>query len=165
MKKLSLIVLLIYSMLSYAQSSFNRAIEQLGVDLKYYPETKIEEKSLTINLFKETKEFCEENIPKINVINFNEFSKARSVEIKSKKPLGGNIYLRLTIEEWTFSDVKRARDFERKFKLIRHLDCLNKGGIEFWRVKEKMYLIISPATMFSYEFGKVKKSMNKILIY
>ena len=153
------------SILSIAQDKFNESIIQLGNDLEYFPKSKGENikytnKSYAADLFKKSKMNCNEYDSKINEINFNEFVSAKSTDIKSKRPLKGKTYLRVTIEEWTFMNKKKAKEFENKFKLV-DLDCLNKGGIEFWRIDEKIYLLISPATMFSYEFVEIKKSLNK----
>ena len=165
MKKLILLFIFCLPILSTAQDKFNESIIQLGNDFGYFPKSKNENfhhKSLIADSFKKSKEYCAEYDSKLSEIDFNEFVSAKSTEVVSKRPLKGKIYLRVTIEEWTFVSKKSAKEFESKFKLVS-LDCLNKGGIEFWRVNEKIYLIVSPATMFSYEFKKIKKSMNKKL--
>ena len=167
MTKTFLIITLIFSFVSSAQNRFTASISQLETDFDYYPETingnkNYVDKSQVAKWFKKSKENCLRNNPKLENLNFDEFIKVKSADIRSKKPLEGNIYLRITIEEWTFNNEKSATTFENKLKSI-DLNCINKGGVEFWRIKENIYLIISPATRFSYEFESIKNSMNKAL--
>ena len=168
MRKLILTTLLFSSIILAGQDKFNQSIQQLGTDLEYFPKSEsgnknYANKSSVIEWFKKTKKYCVEYDPKIKAINFNEFIAVKSTEVKSKKPLSGKTYLRVTIEEWTFENEANAKEFENKFEQI-NIECLNKGGIEFWRVKENFYLIVSPATLFSYEFVNIKKSLNKKLL-
>jgi len=167
MKNLITLFIFCFSLFSFSQDKFYEAIIELGNDLEYFPESisgnknYIDESSV-VKWFKKSIEFCSEHDSKINEIDFDEFVSAKSTHIKSKKPLKGKTYLRVTVEEWTFKSEKNAIDFISKFRLA-NLECLNKGGIEFWRIKEKIYLIVSGATMFSYKFNKIKESMDKVL--
>lgn len=167
MKNLIALFIFCFSILTSAQDKFNESITQLAVDFEYYPITKNQDKnyinhSLIAESFKKSKTYCSKYDTKINELNFNEFVSAKSTEIKSKKPLKGKTYLSVRIEEWTFNSIKNAEDFSNKFQLV-DLECLNKGGIEFWRIDKKIYIINSPAKLFSYEFDKIKDSMNKKL--
>lgn len=164
MKNLLILLMIFQSHSSFSQDKFYQSLKQLETELDYYSEIENDDKkyknlSFYAEIFEKNKAECAEYNPEIKNLNFNEFISAKSTNIKSKKPLGGNTYLRVTIEEWTFNNEKNAKQFTNKLK-YGNLECLNKGGIEFWTIQNKVYFIISPATLFSYEFEKIKKVLN-----
>lgn len=96
--------------------------------------------------------------------NFDAIQGVKVAFIKGEEPLEGQLYLKAHIQEWTFDNEGIAEAFERSLNACdMYADCVNKGGIDWWRVEHKLYLIETPAYRYSFEFEKIKEVMNRSL--
>lgn len=152
---------------------FNDALRELYNEFKYkaqsvtgkklYRKDKKELEQLVVR-FKE----CSNNhalydLPECEA-NFDLIRGVKNTFIKAEKPFEGQLYLKAYIQEWEFKDLSTAKDFETAFNKCRiHSECVNKGGIIWWRVQNRIYTIETPAYRYSFEFDKIKEVMNRKL--
>lgn len=117
-----------------------------------------------VNKFKDdTKCNALYNLPSCEA-NFDLVKSIKSAYIKGEKPLEGQLYLKAQIQEWQFESVAKAMEFESSLNTCQsHRECVNKGGITWWRVQNRMYIIETPAHRYSFEFDKIKEVMNRRL--
>tara|TARA_R110002124_G_C8708680_1_gene494654 strand:+ start:134 stop:712 length:579 start_codon:yes stop_codon:yes gene_type:complete len=153
---------------------FNDALEELykefeyksqnGKEDKLYIKGKSELKKLT-DKFKE----CSDGHPIYDLLpnceaDFESIRGVKSTFIKAEKPFDGQLYLKAHIQEWEFENSSIAKSFESAFNECRvHSECVNKGGITWWRVENRIYTIETPAYRYSFEFDKIKEVMNRKL--
>ena len=138
-----------------------RSQDTVGTNL--YTTDRFEFNSL-LNGFIYCSDSSSENNSPVCGINFSLINEMKSSFIKADEPIEGNLYLKATIQEWTLDKSKTAKIFETDLnQCITDKQCVNKGGIKWWRVKNKIYVITTPAYRYSFEIDDIIKVMNRIL--
>jgi hypothetical protein len=167
MKKYFLIIIsfLIFSK-SYSQDKFLEGLIQLQIDYNYEiinNGNKYEIKDSIDEWLNNSFNRCIQNDTLFVILKDIEFLK--TVIVKSIKPIEENLYLQVGIQEWTFKNIESANLFMsyilRQNTLL--IECINKGGIKWWQIDTKIYMLYSNAYRFSFEFEKIINSMNKKL--
>lgn len=154
-----------------AQDPFAKALDQLKKDLAYIPQEVRPGVIFTIYngvppYLHQRVEHCSSFFIKPIQMDFSPVKQVRAVSIKSKKPIEKALYLRLQIEEWTMASPDSALKYCNRMNefFAPYIDCVNKGGMYWWVVQERIYVLYSQAKRFSFEFDAIEKSMNKKLI-
>ena len=152
---------------------FNDALQALYTEFHYKAQEVVGNtlyRTDTSDFEKLVKKFkaCSNGNPLYNLpaceANFDLVKSIKSAYIKGEKPLEGQLYLKAQIQEWQFESVAKAMEFESSLNTCRsHRECVNKGGITWWRVQDRMYIIETPAHRYSFEFDKIKAVMNRKL--
>ena len=152
---------------------FNEAIQELYTEFQYRSEDsvanklyKVDKKKFLwiIDRFKRCSDTSlTSNLP-VCGIDFELIKKVKKSFVKAEKPFKDHLYLKASIQEWSFENESSAESFENELnECITHKECVNKGGITWWRVKDRMYVITTPAYRYSFEFEEIKKVMNRKL--
>ena len=102
---------------------------------------------------------------KLKTINLETLTKIKYITIKSKKAIEPNTYSSAELMELVFQNTQSAIDNE---KIIDQLDlmekeCINKAPWVSWRIDNKIYFIVTKATLFGQEIPKIKEKMNEKL--
>ncbi len=165
---------------SVSNDLFQEALKELYTVFKYKSqstegerlyEDEMEEMEKLANSFERCakkgrgrKEKCE--------IDFTLIKSVKSAYIKGEEPLEGHMYLKAHIQEWTFENLTTvesldvAKMFEADLENCQsYRDCINKGGITWWRIGDKLYIIWTPAFRYAFEFDKIKEVLNRKLNY
>lgn len=103
-----------------------------------------------------------EDIQALN--GFKNITEVKQAFVKSEETIDG-LYLKVHIEEWTFSTETTAENFEEEllhFDLDR--ECVSKGGFEWWRIADKFYFMQSNVFRFAFEFEDIRTILNSKLV-
>lgn len=155
----------------YSQDNFNKAIIQLQNDYQYFSEINDNGKYYSIQDSIDTKlknqfQKCSKYQKSLGQVDFNKLKSIKSTNIKSKDTLEKNLYLRVQIQEWRFINNEEAKFFNENLEKASRkgsIECIRKGGFTWWMKNNKIYVIISNAYRFSFEFDNIKESLNKQL--
>ncbi|MBL6445776.1 hypothetical protein JMN32_05620 [Fulvivirga sp. 29W222] len=107
---------------------------------------------------------CADQDPRLNKIDFTLIKGVKKTLVKSKETID-HMYLKVDILEWEFESDSVAAAFTTYLTDIAMDDreCINKGGILWWRIENKMYLMTTPAFRFFFEFDKIKSVLDQKL--
>lgn len=148
--------------------TFAMAVGQLMLDYKL--EVIIKTDSLPyLNDIEKAKWFfnrlkaCSERYPILKSIKPLKLNALKSTSLKSVIPLESHPFLKFNLEEWEFQSETDAIQFYNQLseKAMGERDCINKGGIEWWRHGKNIYFIHTKAFRFMYEYDKIHASLAK----
>ncbi len=163
MRNLLLTLILIGNFLTcFSQDNFENAIVSLKAELEFIPtsETYTKENKpnkRVINQFKKCAEF--EQLEKLNELNFGCIIKVKSSELYTSKWKGK---WQIEFKEWEFKNEKCAIEFDKILSSLsksRMQDCVNKGGIMWWKEKSKIYIVTSRAYFVTYHYKEIKEAI------
>lgn len=102
---------------------------------------------------------------KLKRINLEALTAIKYVSVKSKKEIEPNTYPKAELMELEFHDIQNAIN---NGKIIDQLElmkkeCINKAPWVYWRIDNKLYFIVTRATLFGQEIPKIKDKMNEKL--
>lgn len=107
---------------------------------------------------------CANQNPRLEDIDFGVVKGVKKTMVKSKKTLDG-MYLKVDIQEWQFESDSTAIEFKMLLDEVAMDDreCINKGGILWWQIGDKLYLMTTPAFRFFFEFDEIKAVLDQKL--
>lgn len=107
---------------------------------------------------------CANQDPRLEDIDFGVVKGVKKTMVKSKKTLDG-MYLKVDIQEWQFESDNTAMAFKTQLDEVAMDDreCINKGGILWWQIEDRLYLMTTPAFRFFFEFDKIKAVLDQKL--
>ena len=102
---------------------------------------------------------------KLKTMNLETLTTIKYITVKSKKEIEPNTYASAQLMELEFRNTQSGIDNE---KIIDQLDriekeCINKAPWVSWRIDNKLYFIMTRATLFGQEIPKIKDKMNEKL--
>jgi hypothetical protein len=102
---------------------------------------------------------------KLKAINLATLTTIKYITVKSKNQIEPKTYASAELMELEFQDMQTAIDNE---KIINELDlmakeCVSKAPWICWRIENKLYFIVTRATLFGQEIPKIKEKMNEKL--
>lgn len=148
---------------------FNEALAQLDAELGYQSQSVSGD---TLYMMHEgvdsglIEQFtsCADQEPRLTDIDFSVVEGVKKTMVKSKKTLDG-MYLKVDIQEWQFKSDSVAAAFTTYLTDVAMDDreCINKGGILWWQIGDKLYLMTTPAFRFFFEFDEIKSVLDQKL--
>jgi len=111
---------------------------------------------------------CNEQIrtqKKIKNINLETLTKIKYVSVKSNKEIEPKTYATAELMELEFQDIQSTLENEKIINQFDLMDkeCINKAPWIYWRIDNKLYFIVTRATLFGLEIPKIKDKMNEKL--
>ena len=108
---------------------------------------------------------CSDFKPRLKEIDFKKVKGVKTTYVKSKTPIEKNLHLRVQIQEWSFDSEDEAIKFKSELdeSVSMIIECINKGGMTWWVIGNKIYTIFSRAYRFTFEYEVIKASLNKKL--
>lgn len=158
----SLILVLLFSVQSYAQDAYQQALESLKTELEF----EMTSDSITIadhpaEKILERFEFCAESerLSFLKELNFGAIKQARSAElVTSYWP--GKWYV--DFMEWEFHSTGSAVAFENRLNREDHKRiqyCVNKGGMFWLRIDSKLYVFTSRAYFVTFHYEEIRAAI------
>lgn len=173
---IAILIIGISPLFGYSQGDkFETAIIQLE-ELNYY----VIDKDLTknkpyrtadkseINWINESIDYCNTLSwidRKLHSINLDKIITLKQTTIKSKTAIEPDLYPSAKLIQVEFADSLEAINNERILGQLTfsEKECVSKAPWEFWRINDKLYFIITRATIFGQEIPKIQATMNEQL--
>ncbi len=165
MRNLLLIIILLGSCLkSFSQDNFANALVSLNSELEFkstsdtYSNTEKPNEKL-IEQFKKCVEF--EKLEKLSDLDFQNITNVKSSELFSSKWKGK---WQIEFQEWEFESENCTTDFISILDSLqqdRIQFCVSKGGIMWWKNKNRIYVVTSKAYFVTYHYKEIKASIIK----
>lgn len=143
---------------SLSQKNFETAINSLQEKLEFVitPDTYTSSNDPD-KLLIERFAFCstyDVTLPLAN-LNFDNVSQAISIQMQTSYWKGP---VTITLREWKFNNEQNAQRFSRILDSVPHhhvQDIVNKGGIQWWIVGKKIYILTSRAYFATYHYDDI----------
>lgn len=152
------VILMLVGFQAFTQENFDSGINSLVEKYNFeivensYKKSNIPDKSL-VDRFKRCSTF-ETTFPLAN-LNYDQIINSKYIEVKSNYWKGP---VSLTFHEWTFSSKTNAKTFLRILNSVPHhhvQDFVSKGGLQWWIVNHKIYILTSRAYFATYHFDEI----------
>jgi hypothetical protein len=105
------------------------------------------------------------NQEKIQLINLKNLTTIKNTVVKSRTEIASKTFAKAELWELEFQNTIYAIENEKIISQLNMIamECINKAPWTCWRIDNKLYFIITSATLFGQEIPKIKNKMNEIL--
>jgi hypothetical protein len=173
---ITILILGISPLLGYSQvDKFDAAVIQLK-ELNYYVKDidpfntksyQIADES-EVNWINESIDYCNTLSSmdrKLDSIDLDKIVTVKLATVKSETEIEPGLYPSAQIVQVEFTDSLEALNNERILERLTfsEKECINKAPWEFWRINNKLYFILTRATIFGQEIPKIRAAMYEQL--
>ena len=165
MKLLATLVLLISNTHLCLSQDFEVALATLKSELEY----NLENDSIIVSYELDTPlssrfETCSKYYTELSSLKFESISKIKSAFLKQSFHDKNYIYASFQFIELEFADLYESEEFQLILDSVsRSKECISKGGITWWRVRDRIYLIVSRAYHMTYKYSELRKVIDEVI--
>ncbi|GEM_PF-4854031 len=149
-----------------SQDRFEKAITALEKELDYHIQDEgIQEANQPSDWIIKQFGKCKNDLKAIARLDFDGIIKTKSAYLK-KAEHKDHVYPSFTFKEWTFKNEATSSIFLAVLQENAKMDlqeCVNKGGITWWQVDNKLYFIMSSAYFMTFRYDKLRNTIAPYL--
>jgi len=153
-------------LIAQGQDSFANAIISLDTEFEFkqktdsYKTSKKPDKGLMERFYK-----CAEfELSELKELDFEKIINVKSSELITTKWEGRKN--QIEFQEWEFENEGYTDEFVGILDCMPHTHiqfCVNKGGIMWWKNKNKLYVVTSGAYFMTYHYKEIKETIKKAI--